>query len=78
MVGDKETNIEELKERIKKFCEDRDWDQYHGAKDLSVGIITEASELLEHFRFKSEKEVEELFTNPDKKQQISEYPGLFR
>jgi len=69
---DHNTNISELKEKIKKFCDDRDWDQYHNAKELAIGVITEASELLEHFRFKSEKEVSEMFNNPSKKQEISE------
>lgn len=69
---DHKTNIHELKEKIKKFCEDRDWDQYHNAKDLAIGIMTESSELLEHFRFKSEKEVEEMFKSQEKKEKISE------
>ena len=69
---DHETNISHLKEKIKNFCEARDWDQFHGAKELAIGIITEASELLEHFRFKSEKEVNEMFKNPNKRQAISE------
>lgn len=69
---DQQTNIHELKEKIKKFCEDRDWDQYHNAKDLAIGIITESSELLEHFRFKSEKQVDEMFQNEKKRQEISE------
>lgn len=69
---DKQTNIEELKEKVKKFCEEREWDVYHNAKDLSIGIITEASELLEQFRFKSEKEIEEMFKHPEKKQKITE------
>jgi len=69
---DQETSILELKEKIKKLCEERDWDQYHGAKDLAIGVITEASELLEHFRFKDEKQTEEMFDNPDKKQEIEE------
>ena len=69
---DSETNVHELKEKIKKFCEDRDWDQYHNAKDLAIGVITEASELLEHFRFKSEKEVEEMFNSQAKREEISE------
>jgi len=68
---DYKTNIQEIKELVKKFCEDRDWDQFHGAKDLSIGIITEASELLEHFRFKSKEEVEELFKDIEKKEKIS-------
>lgn len=69
---DHKTNLQELKDKIKKFCEDREWDQYHYAKDLAIGIITESSELLEHFRFKSEKEVEEMFKNSEKKGHIGE------
>jgi NTP pyrophosphatase (non-canonical NTP hydrolase) len=69
---DDKTTINELKEKIRKFCEDRDWNQYHDAKNLAIGIITEASELLEHFRFKSEKEIEEMFKNTEKREKISE------
>lgn len=69
---DEKTKLQELKEKIKKFCEERDWDQYHGAKDLSIGIITESSELLEKFRFKSDREIEEMFKNEEKREQISE------
>ena len=69
---DHKTNINELKEKVKEFCKKRDWDQFHGAKELAIGVITESSELLEHFRFKSEKEIEEMFNNLEKKQKISE------
>jgi len=55
------TTISTLKALVKKFCEDRDWDQYHNAKELAIGIITEAGELLDIFRFKSYEEVDELF-----------------
>ena len=58
--------------KIKKFCEDRDWDQFHGARDLATALIIEAAELLEHFRWKSEKEVKELFENPAKKEEVGE------
>jgi NTP pyrophosphatase (non-canonical NTP hydrolase) len=69
---DKETNIQNLKEIVKKFCEDRNWDQFHNAKDLSIGIITEASELLELFRFKSNEEIENMFKDNKKRQTICE------
>jgi NTP pyrophosphatase (non-canonical NTP hydrolase) len=46
---------------VRRFSEERDWDQFHNAKDLTIGIVTEASELLETFRFKSEQEVEDMF-----------------
>ena len=69
---DNKTTICQLKEKIKSFCEERDWDQYHNAKELAIGIVTESSELLQHFRFKSEKQIEELFNSPEKKGKISE------
>lgn len=70
-MADDKTTIEELKIAIKEFCEVRDWDQYHNAKDLAIGIITEASEVLEHFRFKSLDEVEELMKDPESKKAVS-------
>lgn len=69
---DNKVVLQELKDKIKKHCEDRDWDQFHNAKDLAIGVSTEAAELLEHFRFKSEKEVEELFKDLKKKEEISD------
>jgi NTP pyrophosphatase (non-canonical NTP hydrolase) len=65
-------DLKQLKAKVQKFCEARDWDQFHGAKDLAIGIITEASELLEHFRFKNEKETADLFKNKAKKEEISD------
>lgn len=57
---------------MKKFSEERDWDQYHNAKDLAIGIVTEASELLEKLRFKSESEVELLLKSPASRKAIGE------
>jgi NTP pyrophosphatase (non-canonical NTP hydrolase) len=68
---DSNITLNDLKNKVGWFCEVRDWNRYHGAKDLSIGVITEAAELLEHFRFKSEQEVEEMFNDQSKKQQIS-------
>jgi len=68
--NDEKTTIGELKILTKSFCEDRDWDRYHNPKDLAIGIITESSELLEYFRFKSPKEVEKLIQK--QKENISE------
>lgn len=69
---DNSTYISELKEKVKIFCEDRAWDQFHNAKELSIGIVTEGSELLQHFRFKTNEQVNQLFENPVKKEEITE------
>ena len=62
-MDDLVTRVADLKEMVRRFSEERDWDQFHNAKDLAIGIVTEASELLETFRFKSEGEVERLLKN---------------
>lgn len=69
---DSEVTLEELKKIVRKFCEERDWDQFHNPKDLAIDIVNEASELLEHFRYKSEKESVDIINNLSKKQRISE------
>ena len=55
---------------VKRFSEERDWDQFHNAKDLAIGIVTEASELLEGFRFKSNGEIEEMFKDKSQSKNI--------
>ena len=59
-MNDNETKINELKQMVQKFCEDRDWDQFHNPKDLSIMISTEAAELLEIFRYKNEEQLKEI------------------
>jgi len=65
-------SIKELTAKIQTFCEARDWDQFHGPKDLAIGVITEASELLEHFRFLSEEEALALLKDPERKERVED------
>jgi len=67
---DSNTTVEYLKQLVKKFCEDREWDKYHSPKNLAIGIVTEASELLEIFRWKSEDESYNLLKDPKKLEKI--------
>lgn len=60
-----------MKDAVREFCEKRDWDRYHNAKDLAIGIITEASELLEFFRFKDDAEIRLLMNDNEKLKEIS-------
>lgn len=46
-----------LQKQIRKFCDDRDWDQFHNPKDLSISLLLEAAEVLEHFQWKSNEEM---------------------
>lgn len=53
--------IQNLMREIKRFTEERDWDQFHNPKDLAIAISIEANELLECFLWKSYNEA-----NPNK------------
>jgi NTP pyrophosphatase (non-canonical NTP hydrolase) len=67
-----EISIRDLKDKVREFCEARDWDQFHGPKELAIGVITEASELLEHFRFLSEEQAMELLQDPQQREEIED------
>ena len=43
--------MKETIERIRKFTEDRDWDQFHSPANLAKSIVIEAAELLECFQW---------------------------
>ena len=68
---DKNTTIEQLKIKVKDFCEKRDWDQFHNPKELAIGISTEANELLQIFRFKSEHDMADLMST-EKREKVEE------
>lgn len=51
-------DLKQLIGRIKQFNEERDWDQFHHPKELAISIVLEASELLEHFQWKSWEEID--------------------
>ena len=49
-------SIKELQLRISKFCDDRDWNQFHSPKSLAMSISIEAAELLENFQWSKDDE----------------------
>jgi NTP pyrophosphatase (non-canonical NTP hydrolase) len=54
-------NFEQLTERIKKFCLDRDWSQFHDPKNLAISLQLEVSEVLELFQWTKDNQAK-----PDK------------
>ncbi len=51
-----------LKKRLRLFADERDWDQFHSPKNLSMALIAEAAELIEHFQWLTEEESQTLST----------------
>ena len=56
-TDDHTTTLAAIKSQLSQFVRERDWEQYHFPKDLAIGLSTEAAELLEHFRFRSNDEI---------------------
>ena len=50
-MKDNNVTFTQMKETIKEFVKERDWNQFHSPKNLSMSISIEASELMEHFQW---------------------------
>jgi len=55
-----EETLESLRHRLRKFAGDRDWDQFHSPKNLSMALIAEAAEMVEHFQWLTEDQSSQL------------------
>lgn len=62
-------SVENLRARIAAFAAVRDWDQFHSPKNLSMALIAECAELIEHFQWMSETQSRSL--DPAKLEAIS-------
>ena len=43
-----------LRDKLRAFAEARDWDQFHSPKNLSMALMVEVAELMEHFQWLTE------------------------
>jgi NTP pyrophosphatase (non-canonical NTP hydrolase) len=49
-------SLDNLNQRLIAFAQERDWEQFHSPKNLSMALIAETAELVEHFQWLSEEE----------------------
>ncbi len=48
-------SLEALRLRLAQFAQARDWEQFHSPKNLSMALIAETAELVEHFQWLSDE-----------------------
>ncbi len=53
----KNFDLRALQGLITRFRDERDWKQFHNPKDISLSLVLEAAEVMEHFQWKNSKEV---------------------
>ena len=63
------TDLESLRDQLRTFASERDWDQFHSPKNLAAALAVEASELLEHFQWLTEAQSQQL--PPDALNEVS-------
>lgn len=68
-------DLEAYGEAVEAFVEERDWAQFHTPKDLAIGLATEASELLELFRFLDDEDVEARLADPAFRERVEDEVG---
>jgi NTP pyrophosphatase (non-canonical NTP hydrolase) len=64
-MSDKKKTIQELKDLMEAFVKERDWQQFHKSKNLSMALSVEASELVELFQWLDNEEAEKMMKNND-------------
>jgi len=70
-MKDSETKIQEIKDALRAFAAEREWEQFHTEKDLAIAISVEAAELLEHFRFRNGEDLKEHLEDEANKKEIA-------
>ncbi|MHB0926991.1 MAG: nucleotide pyrophosphohydrolase [Gallionellaceae bacterium] len=65
-----QSDLPMLRDKLRAFAEARDWDQFHSPKNLSMALMVEAAELMEHFQWLTEAQSAEL--PPNDKQAVGE------
>lgn len=59
-MSDASTTLAELRSIVRTFVDERDWQQFHSPKNLSMALAIEAAELMEHFQWLTVEESREV------------------
>lgn len=71
-LSDSATTVSELRERVLAFVRERDWEQFHSPKNLSMALAAETAELMEHFLWATPEESRAVAADPSRRAKIAE------
>ena len=69
---DAETRLDDLKQRVLAFAQEREWGQFHSPKNLSMALAAEAAELMENFLWSTPEESRALARDARKREAIEQ------
>jgi NTP pyrophosphatase (non-canonical NTP hydrolase) len=62
-------SLEDLRDILRQFADDRDWEQFHSPKNLAMALGVEVAELAEHFQWLTQQQ--SLSLGAEKKEAVS-------
>lgn len=71
-MTDSATTIADLKARVLAFARERDWEQFHAPKNLSMALAAEAGELMEHFLWATPEQSQAVVRDAAKRRKIED------
>lgn len=71
-MSDATTTIAELKEAVRQFAADRQWEPYHSPKNLAMALACEVGELLEIYRWVDSEPSRRVVDDPAKRQAVAD------
>jgi dCTP diphosphatase len=70
-MTDLETTIQQLKDLVRTFSRERNWEQFHHPKDLGVALMCEVGEMMEHFRYRTDTEIHAALEKPETQREFA-------
>lgn len=71
-MDDSTTTLAEIRDLVRTFVDERDWEKFHAPKNISMAMAIEVAELMEHFQWVGVEESREIRADPPKLQQVGE------
>jgi len=71
-MSDQTITVGDLKKLVADFIAERDWQQYHDPKNLSMSIAVEAAELMEHFQWVRSDQLGQVLEDPALRDKIGD------
>jgi NTP pyrophosphatase (non-canonical NTP hydrolase) len=69
---DAATTLAELKTRLLAFVREREWEQFHSPKNLSMALAAESGELMEHFLWATPEQSRAIVADPARRGKIAD------
>jgi dCTP diphosphatase len=69
-MTDKTATVDDLRQIVCQFVEQREWQPFHNPKNLAMSLAIEAAELMEHFQWLTLDEASEVAADPEKREAI--------